>query len=153
MLISVFILILINHIFKVKSEASSDCPISSNNNLKSDDDHGLDTTALDDLESKRKKLLAELGIDSVEGETTENDNTKANGSPKQNMVKKSSFGTPVLKSASPFSTLPKPENFSQDVSPIINFENLPNSTGKYQQMTGVLQKVRTALKSLQSDST
>lgn len=64
-------------------------------------------------------------------------------------VKTSSFGTPILKSASPYSKLPKPDNFSQNISPVINFENLPNATGKYEQMTGILQKVRTALKGLQ----
>ncbi|XP_060529197.1 zinc finger CCHC domain-containing protein 8 homolog [Cylas formicarius] len=63
-------------------------------------------------------------------------------------VTTSTFGTPILKSSSPYSTLPNPDNFSKDVSPVINFENLPNSTGKYEQMTGVLQKVRTTLKGL-----
>lgn len=67
------------------------------------------------------------------------------------VVKVSSFGTPILKSASPYSKLPKPDNFSKDVSPVINFENLPNSTGKYEQMTGVLQKVRSTLKDLQTE--
>lgn len=71
----------------------------------------------------------------------------------RNVIKASCFGTPVLKSASPYSKLPKPDNFSLDVSPVINFENLPNSTGKYEQMTGVLQKVRTALKDLQKEKT
>lgn len=154
------------------------CPVSSDD-LKHDE-QCLDTKALDDLESKRNQLLAELGIRSVQDDLKkdeetvlngspkpqndedtklnlspkreEHDETKVNGSPKPNMVKKTCFGTPVLKSASPFSRLPKPENFSQDVSPVINFENLPNSTGKYEQMTGVLQKVRTALKSLQNGS-
>lgn len=71
----------------------------------------------------------------------------------RNVIKTSCFGTPVLKSASPYSKLPKPDNFSLDISPVINFENLPNSTGKYEKMTGVLHKVRTALKDLQKEKT
>lgn len=67
-----------------------------------------------------------------------------------NCVKTSTFGTPILKSSSPYSRLPNPDNFMKDVSPVINFENLPNSTGKYEQMTGVLQKVRSTLKGLQN---
>lgn len=67
-----------------------------------------------------------------------------------NCVKTSSFGTPILKSSSPYSKLPDPDNFTKDVSPVINFENLPNSTGKYEQMTGVLRKVRNTMKGLQN---
>lgn len=60
------------------------------------------------------------------------------------------FGTPILKSSTPYSRLPNPDNFMKDVSPVINFENLPNSTGKYKKMTGLLQKVRQTLKNLES---
>ncbi|KAF5273990.1 hypothetical protein FQA39_LY01105 [Lamprigera yunnana] len=65
--------------------------------------------------------------------------------PKANRIKTSTFGTPILKSTSPFVILPKPENFMKDVSDVINFENLPNSTGKYEQMIGVIEKVRRIL--------
>lgn len=67
-----------------------------------------------------------------------------------NSIKNSTFGTPILKSKSPYSRLPNMDNFTKDVSPVINFENLPNSTGKYEQMTGVLQKVRNQMKNLQN---
>ncbi|KAJ8984849.1 hypothetical protein NQ317_013050 [Molorchus minor] len=68
-------------------------------------------------------------------------------------IKDSAFGTPILKSSSPYSHLPNPDNFMKDVSPVINFENLPNSTGKYEQMTEVLQKVRNTMrKNLQNCS-
>ncbi|KAK4875151.1 hypothetical protein RN001_011573 [Aquatica leii] len=68
--------------------------------------------------------------------------------PKVNVIKASSYGTPILKSASLYSRLPDYENFTKNVSDIINFENLPNSTGKYDQMVGVIEKVRTTLKNL-----
>lgn len=70
--------------------------------------------------------------------------------PSTSAIKTSVLGTPILKSNSPYSRLPNMDNFTKDVSPVINFENLPNSTGKYEQMTGVLQKVRTKLKDLQN---
>lgn len=66
------------------------------------------------------------------------------------MIKTSVLGTPILKSKSPYSSLPTMDNFTKDVSPVINFENLPNATGKYEQMTEVLQKVRNKMKNLQN---
>ena len=66
-------------------------------------------------------------------------------------VKSMDLGTPVLQSTSPYNKLPSSENFSKDICDVINFENLPDSTGKYEQMTGVLQKVRTALAKLHQE--
>lgn len=73
--------------------------------------------------------------------------------PKTTSVKCSVFGTPIIKSCSPYQALPNADNFTKGVSPVIDFENLPNSTGKYEQMTGVLQKVRNTLKGLQKSDT
>uniref|UniRef100_A0A0C9PS02 CG4622_0 protein n=1 Tax=Fopius arisanus TaxID=64838 RepID=A0A0C9PS02_9HYME len=55
------------------------------------------------------------------------------------------LGTPILQSTSPFTKLPASANFSKDICEVINFENLPNSTGKYKKMTEILQKVRGTL--------
>lgn len=55
-------------------------------------------------------------------------------------------GTPILHSVSPFKRLPSAEKFSKDICDVINFENLPDSTGKYDQMTELLQKVRNTLR-------
>lgn len=66
--------------------------------------------------------------------------------PTADSLKKSTFGTPIVKGASPYNHLPDPINFSKDISPVINFENLPNATGKYDQMTCILQKIRRTLK-------
>ncbi|KAL6265074.1 hypothetical protein P5V15_005165 [Pogonomyrmex californicus] len=59
------------------------------------------------------------------------------------------LGTPILPSTSPYNKLPSSEKFSRDICDVINFENLPDSTGKYEQMTGVLQKVRNTMAKLQ----
>lgn len=92
--------------------------------------------------------IIEIDVDKPEDSSTSLISPSLNSN--VNSVKTSMFGTPILKSSSPYSRLPNPDNFMKDVSPVINFENLPNSTGKYEQMTGVLQKVRNTLKSLQN---
>ncbi|XP_043673637.1 zinc finger CCHC domain-containing protein 8 homolog [Vespula pensylvanica] len=70
----------------------------------------------------------------------------------QGSIKSVDFGTPILQSTSPYSKLPSSEKFSKNICDVINFENLPDSTGKYEQMTGVLQKVRSTLAKLHEDS-
>jgi len=55
------------------------------------------------------------------------------------------LGTPTIKIHSPYMSLPAPEKFQKDVSDVINFENLPNSTGQYEKMNGVISKVRQKL--------
>lgn len=103
---------------------------------------------LNDLESRKQQLLAELDTNTTSDSSKSCDpDTKESSA----TVKTSSFGTPILKSASPYSKLPKPDNFSQNISPVINFENLPNATGRYEHMTGILQRVRTSLKGLQGE--
>lgn len=52
------------------------------------------------------------------------------------------FGCPVLPSFSLFNILPAGENFQVGVSDVINFENLAESTGKYEKMKELIKKVR-----------
>lgn len=59
-------------------------------------------------------------------------------------------GTPLLK-FSPFDKLPSGDNFKVGVSDVINFENLPDSTGTYEKMKGVIKKVRTAVTKLNNE--
>uniref|UniRef100_A0AAR5Q0F3 PSP proline-rich domain-containing protein n=1 Tax=Dendroctonus ponderosae TaxID=77166 RepID=A0AAR5Q0F3_DENPD len=63
-------------------------------------------------------------------------------------VRESVFGTPILKSENSFTRLPAADNFTKGVSAVIDFENLPNSTGKYEQMSDMLKKVRSTMKTL-----
>lgn len=65
---------------------------------------------------------------------------------------KASFeGTPVLK-FSVYDKLPVGSNFKVGVSDVINFENLPDSTGKYEQMKGLLKNVRDKMDKLQKET-
>ncbi|KAJ8674881.1 hypothetical protein QAD02_010667 [Eretmocerus hayati] len=61
------------------------------------------------------------------------------------------LGTPILKSCSPYKKLPASEKFSKDICDVINFENLPDSTGKYDKMAELLVKVRTTVTKLQKE--
>lgn len=51
-------------------------------------------------------------------------------------------GCPVLPSFSPFSTLPDGQKFQAGVCDVIAFENLSESTGKYEKMKTLIKKVR-----------
>lgn len=64
-------------------------------------------------------------------------------------VKTTSYGTPVINVASPFLKLPSEDKFSKDICDVINFENLPNSTGKFKQISKLLKKVKSEVDRIQ----
>lgn len=103
-----------------------------------------------DAETHNESIKLTSIDDSVLDNLTDEGISDSDKSFVNNSIKNSTFGTPILKSKSRYSRLPKMDNFTKDVSPIINFENLPNSIGKYEQMTEVLQKVRNQMKNLQN---
>ncbi|XP_054008951.1 zinc finger CCHC domain-containing protein 8 homolog [Hylaeus anthracinus] len=131
--------------------------------------------SLYDLENMKKRLLVEIELQESNSPANsdvllKNNSSKSDMPPPSNevtpeanrsrrsmintscgSVKSVDLGTPVLQSASPYSKLPSSEKFSKNISDVINFENLPDSTGKYEQMTGVLQKVRNTLAQLQQE--
>lgn len=53
-------------------------------------------------------------------------------------------GTPLLKSASVYEKLPDGDKWAVGVTDVINFENLPDSVGKYEKMKVLIKKVQTA---------
>lgn len=61
-------------------------------------------------------------------------------------------GTPLLKQVSPFSALPSSEKWSVGVSDVIDFENLPDSTGTYKRLSGLITKVRTVVKKINDEN-
>lgn len=68
-----------------------------------------------------------------------------------NSSKHSMSGTPLLQSASPYTQLPAGSSWSVGVSDVIDFENLADSTGKFERMKGLIQKVRVAVKQLSDE--
>ncbi|XP_019894224.1 zinc finger CCHC domain-containing protein 8 homolog [Musca domestica] len=78
------------------------------------------------------------------------DSCKSSETANNDNIDKTYMGTPVLK-FSPYDSLPNGENFKVGVSDVINFENLPDSTGKYENMKELIKKVRTVIHKIHSD--
>ena len=51
-------------------------------------------------------------------------------------------GTPIVELHSPFDNLPKYANFGKDMTEHIVFENLPDYTGTWDKMSGLIQRIR-----------
>uniref|UniRef100_A0A1B6EWG9 PSP proline-rich domain-containing protein n=2 Tax=Cuerna arida TaxID=1464854 RepID=A0A1B6EWG9_9HEMI len=102
----------------------------------------MEESSLTELEEQKKLLLAQLNDVSPLCSTPESRIGK---------IKSMDFGTPILKSVSPYARLPSADKFSVNICDVINFENLPDSTGKYEKMSGIIRKVRTKLSKISSD--
>lgn len=137
-------------------------------------DSSTESPSLMELEKQKQKLLQELQsntsvieiedslIDEIiqldeeadnhndKNSDNSSDSTETTSNVKSTIIKESHMGTPVLK-FSPYDNLPNGENFKVGVSDVINFENLPDSTGKYEQMKVVLKKVRCRIQKLNSE--
>lgn len=139
-------------------EESEEGEISSDNNSQSSQD----------LERKKLKLLNAIAaeedpqqstksrscIDPVIIENSENenrDNSAKDIDIHEGHVEATVFGTPVLPSFSPFEILPAGDNFMEGVSDVIAFENLAESTGKYDNLRELIKKVRTFQKKHQEE--
>ncbi|XP_015191074.1 PREDICTED: zinc finger CCHC domain-containing protein 8 homolog [Polistes dominula] len=135
--------------------------------------------SLSDLESIKKRLLVELEDSSSQSnletpvkcnslnstskseppspsientpqsDLSQNMHNSLNSS--QGSIKSIDLGTPIVQRSSPFNKLPSSDKFSKNICDVINFENLPDSTGKYEQMSEVLQKVRSTMAKINSD--
>ncbi|XP_032291885.1 zinc finger CCHC domain-containing protein 8 homolog isoform X1 [Drosophila virilis] len=119
---------------------------------------------LEDLKAQQDQLLEQLesntSFNTSEVELphvpqTEEKETAAPATPVEssqpNIFKAPSIaGTPILK-FSVYDKLPVGDNFKVGVSDVINFENLPDSTGKYEQMKDLLKNVRQKMEKLQNE--
>ncbi|KAF6206540.1 hypothetical protein GE061_017774 [Apolygus lucorum] len=115
--------------------------------------HSIDDEPTTTTKSPRTSLLQD-SVHSADVSASEtNESSTADDYCTPNQTLDSSFGrvisvemgTPALKIHSPFTSLPPPEAFSKDITDVINFENLPNSTGKYEKLKDVLKTVRQKL--------
>jgi len=59
-----------------------------------------------------------------------------------NSVAKTEPGTPIVEMFSPFVKLPSQDGWGKDMSEHVAFENLPNYTGKWEQMSGLIKRIR-----------
>ncbi|XP_075169342.1 zinc finger CCHC domain-containing protein 8 homolog [Haematobia irritans] len=85
-----------------------------------------------------------------QGDTEESKDSHKSVETNPDVIEKSFMGTPVLK-FSPYDCLPNGDNFKVGVSDVINFENLPDSTGKYENMKELIKKVRTVIHKIHTD--
>ncbi|CAH0394875.1 unnamed protein product [Bemisia tabaci] len=96
--------------------------------------------SLTQLEKYKNELLNQLNTTSATG---------AHRTPVASLgkVKSMEQGTPVLK-LSPYQQLPSFDKFQKNVSDVINFENLPESTGKYENLSLVLNRVKKVMSNI-----
>ena len=94
--------------------------------------------------SLNNSCLNETIIENSENENRDNiaKDTTAFTTENHGQVDETIFGCPVLPSFTPFNALPAGEKFQEGVCDVINFENLAESTGKYEKMKEILTKVR-----------
>ncbi|XP_045491453.1 zinc finger CCHC domain-containing protein 8 homolog [Colias croceus] len=65
------------------------------------------------------------------------------------IVKTTEYGTPVMNIVSPYMKLPSDDKFAKDICDVIQFENLPNSVGKYKKISSLLKKVKSEVDRIQ----
>ena len=128
-----------------------------------------DSSSLQELERKQHELLKQLEnendvvidelIENVSspvavGEPVEDSEDKPKGeSPiPTGIAVESHYGTPLLKQVSPFDRTPDSDKWAVGVTDVIDFENLPNSIGKYKKMRGLISKVRTVVQRINDDN-
>ena len=68
-------------------------------------------------------------------------------------VKSTDHGTPIVDNYSPYNELPSSDKWTCFTTDHIFFENLPESTGKYDKMVGIIKKCRDAKKEIEKIAT
>ncbi|XP_059613632.1 zinc finger CCHC domain-containing protein 8 homolog [Phlebotomus argentipes] len=129
-------------------EIVDECPISpaqpesneSSKETSSKETAKRDSPSLDELQAAQERLLDALNSSSSDASASASQKPMT----PDNRGKSVSImpGTPILTPFSAFSRLPDGDNWARGVSGVIDFENLPDSTGKYEKMKDVLGKVR-----------
>lgn len=100
-----------------------------------------------------EKTKTDIVIDLSESYDTLNESSDNmnNTNNSQYIPKETIFGTPLLKQVSEYNTTPDGDKWSVGVSDIIDFENLPESTGTYSKMRTILGKVRSIVNKLNEE--
>lgn len=109
-----------------------------------------DTADVSQISEERVEFDSTSQDDVIVVSESESDVTTTPDRRSRGGVKTTEYGTPVLNIASEFLKLPSDNNFAKDICDVINFENLPNSTGKYKQISTLLKKVKDEVDRIQS---
>ena len=89
------------------------------------------------------------GDNNVEAMETEDRNRVSTPPPRHqsiHTVAKTEPGTPICEVYSPFTKLPSQISWGKDMSEHVAFENLPEYTGKWEQMSGLIKTIRSRKK-------
>lgn len=154
-------------ILRALEDASSDSNSNSNSNSnlsttpsnsghKNEQSNALETmqTANECVETSLEETILETNTESIEKLcTNETESVPCTPTPSlTGQSREAMCGTPLIKQVSPYSKLPAGKKWSVGVTDVIDFENLPDSTGAYQKLTSVIEKVRSVVKRINEDT-
>lgn len=134
---------------------------SNSNSMPSQDNESSADKEIGEIEMKSNETNDENAIESPTLDTTvemANETLTVPTTPSQSSPsvggksKMSVFGTPLIKQVSPFSKIPDGDKWSVGVTEVIDFENLPDATGAYEKLTGVIKKVRIVTKRINEEN-
>lgn len=111
---------------------------SSDDSSSSSPDKGKPSSSTKSEEKEESHDPVEEGKSKTESEGTPR--TDQIASPKQSRLL--AMGTPVSLRHSPYNSLPSLDKFAHNMGDLELFENLPNSTGAFQKVRSLLEKVR-----------
>lgn len=109
-----------------------------------------DNITNDNSQMSESVISVDLDLSSCEIKKSESSNSifSITSTPTQGKVKDSILGSPMF-CLSGYNSLPKGNSFSKDICDIMTFENLPDSIGKYGQISGVIKKIRKSIAIIQ----
>lgn len=144
----------------VTAETEINVATDSDINITRETDNNVTSESVMDVELQLKKLetiadklKADSAVNSPQTSTksqdTDSDSEVSRSRTKTGLVKGTAYGTPLINIASTYINLPSDNKFAKDICDVINFENLPNSTGKYKQISELLKKVKNEVDRIQ----
>ncbi|GBP14437.1 Zinc finger CCHC domain-containing protein 8 homolog [Eumeta japonica] len=155
---------------ELSQDKSDDLIIIDEEDDASQSSSGRDSPSLAYLEEKKRLLLEALISGTGTGSSQESllpdassqtseekDKTSSYSetsksqpnSPTVGYIKSTSYGNLVLNTASSYTKLPSEDKFAKNICDVIHFENLPDSTGKYEKITNLLKRVKTEVDRIQ----
>lgn len=123
---------------------------NANENSNSNSNDSVSAVPADDATAVGAAAASEAAEDELVLDVTVA-NEKIDDGPSTPLVGRSRetvIGTPLLKAVSPFASLPSGDKWSVGVSDVIDFENLPDATGTYQRLRGLINTVRTVVQKI-----
>lgn len=106
-----------------------------------------DTSVADTTESSQDAIMEDVVVQKeIEGREevclTSTPSRQVSTSSSTNSVSKTEPGTPICEVYSPFARLPSQVDWAKDMSEHVAFENLPDYTGKWEQMKSLLKRIK-----------